>query len=45
MGSGTIGNGCGLEHGRFLKDGDTVELEVSGIGILRNRVRQNPRRQ
>jgi 2-keto-4-pentenoate hydratase/2-oxohepta-3-ene-1,7-dioic acid hydratase in catechol pathway len=23
---------------RFLKAGDTVELEVEGIGILRNRV-------
>jgi 2-keto-4-pentenoate hydratase/2-oxohepta-3-ene-1,7-dioic acid hydratase in catechol pathway len=23
---------------RFLKPGDTVELEVEGIGILRNKV-------
>ncbi len=38
FGSGTVGNGCGLEHGRFLKPGDTVELEVEGLGILRNRV-------
>jgi 2-keto-4-pentenoate hydratase/2-oxohepta-3-ene-1,7-dioic acid hydratase in catechol pathway len=38
FGSGTIGNGCGLESLRFLKPGDTVELEVEGIGILRNRV-------
>jgi 2-keto-4-pentenoate hydratase/2-oxohepta-3-ene-1,7-dioic acid hydratase in catechol pathway len=38
FGSGTVGNGCGLEHMRFLKDGDVVELEVEGIGILRNRV-------
>ena len=38
FGSGTVGNGCGLEHGKFLKPGDTVELEVEGIGILRNRV-------
>ena len=29
---------CGLEHLRFLKSGDVVELEVEGIGILRNRV-------
>ncbi len=36
--SGTVGNGCGLEHMRFLKPGDVVELEVEGIGILRNRV-------
>ena len=38
FGSGTVGNGCGLESLRFLKPGDRVELEVEGIGILRNRV-------
>jgi 2-keto-4-pentenoate hydratase/2-oxohepta-3-ene-1,7-dioic acid hydratase in catechol pathway len=38
FGSGTVGNGCGLESLRLLKPGDTVELEVEGIGILRNRV-------
>lgn len=38
IGSGTVGNGCGLEHMRSLKHGDVVELEVEGIGILRNRV-------
>ena len=36
--SGTVGNGCGLEHMRFLQPGDVVELEVEGIGVLRNRV-------
>lgn len=36
--SGTVGDGCGLEHGRFLADGDMVELEVEKIGRLRNRV-------
>jgi len=36
--SGTVGNGCGLEQLRFLKPGDLVELEVEGIGVLRNRV-------
>jgi len=38
LGSGTVGNGCGLEQSRFLQPGDQVELEVQGIGILRNRV-------
>ncbi len=38
LGSGTVGNGCGLEHMRFLEPGDVVELEVEGIGILRNRI-------
>lgn len=36
--SGTVGNGCGLEMGRRLQPGDVVELEVSGIGVLRNRL-------
>lgn len=34
--SGTVGLGCGLEHGAFLKPGDVVELEVERIGVLRN---------
>ena len=38
FGSGTVGNGCGLELGRFLKHGDVVELEVQGLGVLKNRV-------
>ncbi|MGO9752877.1 MAG: fumarylacetoacetate hydrolase family protein [Solirubrobacteraceae bacterium] len=37
LGSGTVGTGCGLELGRFLADGDVVELEIEGIGVLRNR--------
>jgi 2-keto-4-pentenoate hydratase/2-oxohepta-3-ene-1,7-dioic acid hydratase in catechol pathway len=42
FGSGTVGGGCGLEHGRFLSDGDTIELDVEKIGVLRNKVvRQN----
>ena len=41
IGSGTVGGGCGLELGRFLKDGDVVELEIEGIGVLRNRVRSS----
>jgi 2-keto-4-pentenoate hydratase/2-oxohepta-3-ene-1,7-dioic acid hydratase in catechol pathway len=39
LGSGTVGGGCGLELDRFLQDGDVVELEISGLGVLRNRVR------
>lgn len=38
MGSGTVGGGCGLELGRWLRPGDVVELEIEGIGVLRNRV-------
>jgi fumarylacetoacetate (FAA) hydrolase len=40
LGSGTVGTGCILEHGdgRWLGPGDVVELEVGGIGLLRNTV-------
>lgn len=38
IGSGTVGNGCGLELGHYLEDGDVVELEVEKIGILKNKV-------
>jgi 2-keto-4-pentenoate hydratase/2-oxohepta-3-ene-1,7-dioic acid hydratase in catechol pathway len=38
LGSGTVGTGCGLEHGRFLQPGDVVELEIAGIGVLRNQI-------
>ena len=40
LGSGTVGTGCILEHGdgRWLEPGDVVELEVEGIGVLRNAV-------
>jgi 2-keto-4-pentenoate hydratase/2-oxohepta-3-ene-1,7-dioic acid hydratase in catechol pathway len=36
FGSGTMGNGCGLEQDRYLGHGDVVELEVEKIGTLRN---------
>ena len=40
IGSGTVGRGCILEHGdgRWLEPGDEVELEIEGIGVLRNQV-------
>ncbi len=37
-GSGTVTGGSGLELGRRLQAGDVVELEIEGIGTLRNRV-------
>jgi fumarylacetoacetate (FAA) hydrolase len=42
LGSGTVGTGCILElgDGRWLQPGDVVELDVEGIGVLRNRVGQ-----
>jgi len=40
LGSGTGGTGCILElgDGRWLQSGDVVELEVEGIGVLRNTI-------
>lgn len=38
FGSGTVTNGCGLELDRWIRPGDTIELEVEGIGVLRNRI-------
>jgi len=38
LGSGTIGNGSAFETGRRLQIGDEVELSVTGLGRLRNRI-------
>jgi 2-keto-4-pentenoate hydratase/2-oxohepta-3-ene-1,7-dioic acid hydratase in catechol pathway len=38
MGSGTLGDGCGLEHLTFLQPGDVIEMEIEGLGRLRNRI-------
>jgi 2-keto-4-pentenoate hydratase/2-oxohepta-3-ene-1,7-dioic acid hydratase in catechol pathway len=36
--SGTVGFGCGAEVNKWLKPGDVIEMEVEGIGILRNTI-------
>ncbi len=42
MGSGTVGTGCILELTTkvhpWIQRGDVVELEIEGIGVLRNRI-------
>ena len=50
IGSGTVGTGCFLElngTGRrndpayteqWLKDNDTIEMEIAGLGLLRNNI-------
>jgi fumarylacetoacetate (FAA) hydrolase len=50
IGSGTVGTGCFLElngTGKFndanyneqwLKDGDEVEMEIDGLGVLKNTI-------
>jgi 2-keto-4-pentenoate hydratase/2-oxohepta-3-ene-1,7-dioic acid hydratase in catechol pathway len=40
LGSGTVGSGSGAEQGKQLQPGDTIEMEVQGIGVLRNRLGQ-----
>ena len=42
LGSGTVGFGCGMELQKYPKSGDVIELEVEGIGILRNRFGEIP---
>lgn len=38
FGTGTLGSGCGMELDRWIQPGDVIELEVSKLGTLRNRV-------
>ncbi len=42
LGSGTVGTGCILELGTevhpWFQKGEVVELEIEGIGVLRNRI-------
>lgn len=38
FGSGTHGNGSGMEIDRFLSPGDLIELTVEGIGTLSTRI-------
>ncbi|QGU08780.1 Ureidoglycolate lyase (plasmid) [Corynebacterium occultum] len=38
IGSGTMGFGAGVELNRFLQPGDVVELDLEGVGTLRNPV-------
>jgi 2-keto-4-pentenoate hydratase/2-oxohepta-3-ene-1,7-dioic acid hydratase in catechol pathway len=38
LGSGTAAGGSGMELDRWLAPGDVVEMEIEGIGVLRNRI-------
>ncbi len=42
LGSGTVEGGCGAELNRWIQPGDVIELEVEGIGILKNKVGEKP---
>ncbi|WP_229705105.1 fumarylacetoacetate hydrolase family protein [Williamsia phyllosphaerae] len=38
IGTGTVGGGCGIELDRWIQPGDVIELEATGIGVLKNQV-------
>ncbi|MGB0098692.1 MAG: fumarylacetoacetate hydrolase family protein [Nocardioides sp.] len=42
FGSGTATGGSGVELDRWLEAGDLIEMEASGIGVLRNSVGPRP---
>lgn len=41
LGSGTVGTGAGIELDKWLRPGDTVRLEIDGIGALETRVERS----
>ncbi|MCJ2103515.1 fumarylacetoacetate hydrolase family protein [Methylobacterium sp. E-046] len=43
FGTGTWPNGSGLENGHWLKPGDTIRIEIDGVGSLTNKVVQRDR--
>jgi 2-keto-4-pentenoate hydratase/2-oxohepta-3-ene-1,7-dioic acid hydratase in catechol pathway len=43
FGTGAGGNGTGIESWSFLNPGDSIELEIEKIGVLRNRITANTR--
>lgn len=43
MASGTVGFGSGLERLSLLRENDVMELEVDGIGVLKNRIVAGPK--
>lgn len=36
FGSGTLPGGSGIENGHLLKSGDSIKLEIEGVGTLEN---------
>ncbi len=42
LGSGTATGGSGMELGRWLNAGDVIDMEASGIGVLRNTIGPRP---
>jgi 2-keto-4-pentenoate hydratase/2-oxohepta-3-ene-1,7-dioic acid hydratase in catechol pathway len=42
LGSGTVGTGAGIEIDRWIAPGDTIRLEIEGIGALESRIERAP---
>ncbi len=42
LGSGTVPTGCGPEVGKWVQPGDTIALEIEGIGVLEHQVGEPP---
>ncbi len=40
--SATVENGSAMEVGKFINPGDVVELEIEGIGVLKNKFVKDP---
>ena len=38
FGSGTVATGCGADLNKWIKPGDVIELEIEGIGVLKNKI-------
>ncbi|MCY1234753.1 Fumarylacetoacetate (FAA) hydrolase family protein [compost metagenome] len=38
LATGCVPECAGVEHWRFLDDGDRVEVEIAGLGVLENTV-------
>lgn len=38
IGLGTLAGGSGMETGRWLKPGDSLRLELDGIGVVEHRI-------
>jgi 2-keto-4-pentenoate hydratase/2-oxohepta-3-ene-1,7-dioic acid hydratase in catechol pathway len=45
LGSGTVPGGCGMEIERWIQPGDTVEIDMGPLGVMRNLIGQKGERR
>ena len=43
FGTGTWPNGSGLENGHWLQPGDTIQIDIDGVGSLSNTIMRRDR--